>query len=49
MKTKTPRTLLPPMPWEDFSNLTDDDVKAIYAFFMTTKPVHNIVPAAIAP
>ncbi len=43
------RTLLPPMPWEDFSNLTDDDVKAIYAFLITTKPVHNIVPAAIAP
>jgi len=43
------RTLLPPMPWEDFSNLTDDDVKAIHAFLITTKPVHNIVPAAIAP
>ena len=43
------RTLLPPMPWADFSNLTDDDVIAIHAFLITTKPVRNIVPAAIAP
>ena len=43
------RTLLPPMPWADFSNLTDDDVIAIHAFLITIKPVRNIVPAAIAP
>lgn len=42
------RTLLPPMPWQDFANLTDDDVKAIYAFLITTTPVNNLVPAPIA-
>jgi hypothetical protein len=43
------RSLLPPMPWQDFSNLTDDDVRAIHAFLITTRPVRNIVPVAIAP
>jgi hypothetical protein len=43
------RSLLPPMPWSDYAKLTDDDVKAIYAFLKSTKPVHNIVPMAIAP
>ena len=38
------RTLLPPMPWQGFSNLTDEDVKAIFAFLKSTKPVKNIEP-----
>lgn len=42
------RTLLPPMPWQNFAGMTDDDVKAIYAFLITTTPVHNVVPTAIA-
>lgn len=40
------RPILPPMPWQDFKNLKDEDVKAIFAYLKTTKPVHNIVPAA---
>lgn len=43
------RSLLPPMPWSNYAKMTDDDVKAIYAFLKSTKPVHNIVPMAIAP
>jgi len=43
------RMLLPPMPWEGFSNLTDDDVSAIFAYLKSLKPVKNVVPAAIAP
>jgi hypothetical protein len=42
------RTLLAPMPWQDFQNLTDDDVTAIYAFLITTNPVHNVVPMAMS-
>ena len=38
------RTLLPPMPWQDFSHFTDEDVKAIYTFLKSTKPVKNIEP-----
>lgn len=41
------RPLLPPMPWQNFSKLTDADLKAIYTFLQSTKPVHNIVPQPI--
>ena len=43
------RDLLPPMPWQNIAQSTDDDLKAIFAFLKSTPPVSNIVPAAIAP
>jgi len=43
------RSLLPPMPWQNFRNLSDDDLKAIFAYLKTTKPVHNVVPQPIPP
>lgn len=43
------RPLLPPMPWSNFVNIDDEDVKAIFAYLKSTKPVSNLVPAAIAP
>lgn len=43
------RPLLPPMPWQNFRNLSDDDLKAIFAFLKTTKPVHNVVPQPVSP
>lgn len=39
------RDLLPPMPWPQFSILNDADIKAIYTFLKSTKPVRNVVPA----
>jgi cytochrome c553 len=38
--------LLPPMPWPAFKNMTDDDLKAIYAYLMSLKPVKNFVRAS---
>jgi len=43
------RPLLPPMPWQVYRNMIDQDLKAIFAYLKSTKPVHNIVPAPIAP
>ena len=43
------RSLLPPMPWQVYSGMTDTDLKAIYEYLQTTKPVSNIVPGPIAP
>jgi len=43
------RTLLPPMPWFNYVTMKDDDIKAIYAYLQSTKPVRNVVPAVIAP
>jgi hypothetical protein len=44
------RPILPPMPWQDFRNMTDDDLKAIWAFLRTLPPISNHVPdPVIAP
>ncbi len=39
------RPLLPPMPWFVYRNLSDEDLKSIFAYLKTTKPVRNIVPS----
>ena len=39
-------SLLPPMPWPVYRNMTDEDLKAIYAYLTTLKPVKNFVRAA---
>jgi mono/diheme cytochrome c family protein len=38
------RDLLPPMPWQYFSKLTDEDLKAIFAYLRSIPPVRNRVP-----
>ncbi len=38
------RILLPPMPWQVYRNMTDEDLRAIYYFLKTTRPVDNLVP-----
>ncbi|MDZ4795591.1 MAG: c-type cytochrome [Bacteroidota bacterium] len=39
------RDLLPPMPWTIYKNLTDEDLKSIFAYLKTIPPVDNVVPA----
>lgn len=41
---KESRPLLPPMPWFVYKNLNDTDIKSIFAFLKSTKPVENRVP-----
>ena len=43
------RTLLPPMPWQNFTALKDQDVKAIFAYLKSIPPVKNVVPAPVPP
>lgn len=43
------RDLLPPMPWEMYKDMTDEDLRAIFAYLQSLKPVSNIVPAPIPP
>lgn len=43
------RSLLPPMPWEMYKHMTDDDLKAVFTYLQSLKPVRNIVPAPVAP
>jgi len=43
------RTLLPPMPWEMFRHMTDDELKAIFAYLKSIKPINNLVPPPEPP
>lgn len=43
------RPLLPPMPWQSFRNLSYEDLRCIYAYLKTSKPVKNSVPQPIPP
>jgi hypothetical protein len=43
------RPLLPPMPWFDVAVLNDADLKAIFAYLKSMKPIQNPVPAPIPP
>jgi mono/diheme cytochrome c family protein len=45
----TSRPILPPMPWQAFRNLNDDDLKAIFAYLRTLAPVANHVPDPMTP
>ena len=46
---ETGRDLLPPMPWTNFSKMTDEDLEAVYSYLKTIKPVNNVVPAPLPP
>ena len=44
------RPLLPPMPWQSLNALNDEDLRSIYSYLRTVKPVRNEVPdPVIAP
>jgi hypothetical protein len=36
----------PPMPIDVYQNLTDDDLRSIWAYLVTLKPIRNAVLAA---
>lgn len=44
---ETSRDLMPPMPWINLRHLTEEDMKAIFAYLKSTKPIRNKVPEVI--
>lgn len=38
------RPLLPPMPWQNYVNMTDEDAEAVFTYLKSIKPVKNRVP-----
>lgn len=38
------RPLLPPMPWAMYQKMSDDEIKAVFAYLKSIKPVKNAVP-----
>jgi len=45
----TGRAVLPPMPWQDYGQMTDDDLRAMFAYLKSLTPVANAVPAPVPP
>ena len=43
------RPILPPMPWQNFRNFSDEDLKSIYAYLRSIPPVKNRVPLPVEP
>jgi cytochrome c553 len=43
------RPILPPMPWQVYSQMTDQDLKAIYAYLRTIPAINNPTPDPGAP
>lgn len=43
------RPLLPPMPWQDFAKMTDQDLRSVFVYLKSLKPVENVVPSTIPP
>jgi len=38
------RPIMPPMPWQALSHLTEDDLRAMFRYLQTVPPVRNRVP-----
>lgn len=43
------RDLLPPMPWTNYRNLSDEDLKSIFVYLKSLPAVQNQVPAPHPP
>lgn len=43
------REILPPMPWQNLSKLTDEDLRAVFAYLRSIPPVRNQVPEPLPP
>ena len=43
------RPVLPPMPYFMVGAMTDNEIKDLFAYLQSLKPVHNRVPAPIDP
>lgn len=47
--TRTRQSMRPPMPWFNLRAMTDDDLRAIYAFVRSLGPAGTPAPAYVAP
>ncbi len=43
------RTLLPPMPRQGYQRMNEEELKAIFKYLKTIKPVENILTSPIPP
>ena len=45
----TGRPILPPMPWNWYRNMTDEDLKGIFAYLQSLPPINNPIPDPLPP
>jgi hypothetical protein len=45
----TSRQILPPMPWNWYGQLPEEDLKAMFAYLKTLPPISNRVPVPLTP
>ena len=38
------RPIMPPMPWQNYAQMTDEDLKSVYAYLRSIPPIRNEVP-----
>jgi mono/diheme cytochrome c family protein len=43
------RAILPPMPWHSIGTLSDEDLKAVYAYLQSVPAIANRVPGPVGP
>jgi mono/diheme cytochrome c family protein len=43
------RPLLPPMPWFNYREMTDEDLESVFLYTRTLKPVSNLVQEPLPP
>jgi hypothetical protein len=43
------RDILPPMPWQDFGRMKEQDLKDIFAYLKSLPPIDNAVPDPLSP
>lgn len=43
------RDILPPMPWFNYGKMTDEDLRAVFAYLRSIPPIHNRVPQPLPP
>lgn len=43
------RDLLPPMPWQMYRNMTEEDLKSVFTYLKSLPKVNNLVPAPKPP
>lgn len=43
------RDLLPPMPWQMYRHMTDQDIEAVFTYLKSLTPQDNLVPAPVSP
>lgn len=43
------RDILPPMPWTMYKQMSDEDLKALWAYLHSIKPIKNAIPEPIPP